>query len=102
MLNNDHFQPDLANDFDESITLPAASHAAFTRAARALRPEQDGLLSHVTNAPRIAMLSMAQGLSTNTDCRIGCGKPDKPGTVRAPGSRFVPKMGATPKRWSGR
>lgn len=92
----------MTDDFDESITLPAASHAAFTKALAALRVDSDGIISHVTNAPGVAALSLARGLSTGTDCRIGCGKPDKPGTVRAPGSRFVPRVAAKPKRWSER
>lgn len=90
----------MIDDFDESITLPAASHAAYVRALAAIRPQEDGLLSHTTNAPRIAARSLAQGLSTGTDCRIGCGRPDKPGTVRAPGSRFVPRVAPNPKRWA--
>lgn len=90
----------MIDDFDENITLPAASHAAFTKALAALRVESDGIVSHVTNAPRLAKFSLAQGLSSGTDCRIGCGKPDKPGVVRAPGSRFVPRQPARAKRWA--
>lgn len=86
----------MTDDFDESITLPAASHAAFTKALAALRVDSDGIISHVTNAPGVAALSLARGYN----CRIGCGRPDKPGTVRAPGSRFVPRVAANPKRWA--
>ena len=75
-------------------------HAAYTRALAALKVEPDHLISHVTNAPGVARRSLALGLSSGTDCRIGCAKPDKCGTVRSIGTRFSRDVIRRPKRFA--
>lgn len=99
-LNNEHFQPDLEawetlNDFDETITQTIPSHDAYVKAKQALTSYIDLDL----------LKELAQGARriTHDGCVIALDhapQPDKPGTVRRPGTSRQTHIHHRKARWS--
>lgn len=103
MLNNDHFQNDLAalnelNDFDATITtLPIQRHDAYAKALAAVKEQVH--LAWIETLPH-DLRRIKDGA-----CMIAVDRerePDKPGTVRKPGIRRLSGVKHTKRRWSGK
>lgn len=88
MLNNDHFQRDAAeidtlNDFDDSLTQAPVRHDLYSKALASVREcDTIAFIQHQLREADTCTVRIAGTIFARGD-----GQPDKPGTVRKPGTR---------------